>query len=115
VWRERDELLQSVPGEGPVRLRTLLADLPELGQLSRGAIAKLVGVAPLSREPGTMRGRRFVQGGRATVRAVLYMAALVVTKRNPVIRAFYLRLLAIFPVATSPAAQLRIIWRYSNA
>jgi transposase len=94
VWRERDELLRSVPGVGPVLSRTLLADLPELGQLSRRQIAKLVGVAPLSRDSGTMRGRRFVQGGRATVRAVLYMAALVATKRNAVIRAFYLRLVA---------------------
>ena len=94
VWRERDELLQSVPGVGPVLSRTLLADLPELGHLSRREIAKLVGVAPLSRDSGTMRGRRFVQGGRATVRAVLYMAALVATKRNAVIRAFYLRLVA---------------------
>jgi transposase len=94
VWRERDELLQSVPGVGPVLSRTLLADLPELGRLSRREIAKLVGVAPLSRDSGTMRGRRFVQGGRATVRAVLYMAALVATKRNVVIRTFYLRLVA---------------------
>ena len=94
VWRERDELLQSVPGVGPVLSRTLLADLPELGRLSRREIAKLVGVAPLSRDSGTMRGRRFVQGGRATVRAVLYMAALVATKRNVVIRAFYQRLVA---------------------
>jgi transposase len=94
VWRERDELLQSVPGVGPVLSRTLLADLPELGRLSRRAIAKLVGVAPLSRDSGTMRGRRFVQGGRATVRGVLYMAALVATKRNAVIRTFYLRLVA---------------------
>jgi len=94
VWRERDALLQSVPGVGPVLSRTLLADLPELGRLSRRQIAKLVGVAPLSRDSGTMRGRRFVQGGRATVRAVLYMAALVATKRNAVIRAFYLRLVA---------------------
>lgn len=94
VWRERDELLQSVPGVGPVLSRTLLADLPELGQLSRRAIAKLVGVAPLSRDSGTMRGRRFVQGGRATVRAVLYMAALVATQRNAVIRTFYRRLVA---------------------
>jgi len=94
VWRERDDLLQSVPGVGPVLLRTLLADSPELGRLSHGEIAKLVGVAPLSRDPGTMRGRRFVQGGRATLRAVLYRAALVATKRHAVIRAFHLRLLA---------------------
>lgn len=94
AWRERDELLRRVPGVGPVMSRTLLADLPELGPLSRRAIAKLVGVAPLSRDSGPMRGRRFVQGGRATVRGVLYLAALVATKRNAVIRAFYLRWLA---------------------
>ena len=94
AWRERDELLQSVPGVGPVLSRTLLADLPELGRLSRREIAKLVGVAPLSRDSGTMRGQRFVQGGRATVRAVLYMAALVATKRNTVIQGFYQRLVA---------------------
>ena len=92
AWRERDDLLQSVPGVGRVVSVTLLADLPELGQLSRREIAKLVGVAPLSRDSGTFRGRRFVQGGRATVRAVLYMAALVATRRNTVIRAFYERL-----------------------
>lgn len=94
AWRERDALLQSVPGVGPILSRTLLADLPELGQLSRRAIAKLVGVAPLSRDSGTMRGRRFVQGGRATVRAVLYMAALVAAKHNAVIAQFYQRLVA---------------------
>jgi len=94
AWRERDDLLQSVPGVGPVLSRTLLADLPELGRLSRREIAKLVGIAPLSRDSGTLRGRRFIQGGRASVRAVLYMAALVATKRNAVIRAFYQRLLA---------------------
>jgi transposase len=94
AWRERDDLLQSVPGVGPVLSRTLLADLPELGRLSRREIAKLVGIAPLSRDSGTLRGRRYIQGGRASVRAVLYMAALVATKRNAVIRAFYQRLLA---------------------
>lgn len=94
AWRERDALLQSVPGVGPVLSRTLLADLPELGQLSRRAIAKLAGVAPLSRDSGTMRGRRFVQGGRSTVRAVLYMSALVASKHNAVIAQFYQRLVA---------------------
>jgi transposase len=94
AWREKDDLLQSVPGVGRVLSLTLLADLPELGRLSRREIAKLVGVAPLSRDSGTLRGRRFVQGGRATVRSVLYMGALVATKRNALIRAFYLRLLA---------------------
>ena len=94
AWRERDDLLRSVPGVGPVLSRTLLADLPELGRLSRREIAKLVGVAPLSRDSGTVRGRRFVQGGRASIRAVLYMGALVGIKRNVLIRAFYHRLVA---------------------
>jgi transposase len=94
AWRERDDLLRSVPGVGPVLSRTLLADLPELGRLSRREIAKLVGVAPLSRDSGTLRGRRFVHGGRASVRAVLYMGALVATKRNALIGAFYRRLIA---------------------
>ena len=94
VWREREDLLRSVPGVGPVLSLTLLAEVPELGRLTRKEIAKLVGVAPLARDSGTLRGRRFTRGGRAPVRAVLYMAALVATKRNPVIRAFYQRLLA---------------------
>ena len=94
AWRERDDLLQSVPGVGRVVSLTLLAELPELGRLSRRAIAKLVGIAPLSRDSGTLRGRRFVQGGRASGRAVLYMGALVATQRNTVIRAFYHRLVA---------------------
>lgn len=94
AWREQDDLLRSVPGVGPVLSRTLLADLPELGRLSRREIAKLVGVAPLSRDSGTLRGRRFIQGGRASVRAVLYMGALAATRRNPIIRTFYRRLVA---------------------
>lgn len=94
AWRERDDLLQSVPGIGPIVSYTLVAELPELGQLSRREIAKLVGVAPVSRESGTLRGRRFVQGGRAPVRAALYMGALVATRHNPRIRMFYERLVA---------------------
>lgn len=94
VWRERDDLLQSVPGVGRVLSLTLLADLPELGRLSRREIAKLVGVAPLSRDSGTLRGHRTVYGGRASVRGALYMAALVATKYTPGIRTFYQRLLA---------------------
>jgi transposase len=94
AWREKDDLLRSVPGVGRVLSLTLLADLPELGRLSRREIAKLAGVAPLSRDSGTLRGRRFVQVGGAPVQAVLYMGALVATKRNAVIRAFYERLLA---------------------
>lgn len=94
AWRERDDLLRSVPGVGRVTSLTLLAELPELGSLSRRAIAKLVGVAPLSRDSGTLRGRRCIYGGRASVRAVLYMAALTAVRHNAVIAAFYRRLVA---------------------
>jgi transposase len=94
VWREQENLLRSVPGIGPTTALTLLADLPELGRLDRKAIAALVGVAPLSCESGTWRGRRIVWGGRARVRTVLYMATLVATRRNPLIAAFYTRLCA---------------------
>jgi transposase len=92
VWREKDELLQSVLGVGPVVTSTLLASLPELGMLTNKQIAALVGVAPLNRDSGTLRGRRTVWGGRAQVRAVLYMSAIVAARFNPVIRAFYQRL-----------------------
>lgn len=94
VWRAKDDLLQSVPGIGRVVSRTLLAMLPELGRLNRQEIAALVGVAPLNCDSGTFRGRRRVYGGRAPVRAVLYMGALVSTRYNPVLRAFYQRLRA---------------------
>ena len=94
VWRERENLLRTIPGIGPVTSATLLSQLPELGQLDRKAIAKLVGVAPLNHDSGTLRGRRRVWGGRSAVRAVLYMAALVATRCNPLIRAFYARLCA---------------------
>ena len=95
VWREKDDLLQSAPGVGPGLARTLLADLPELGTLNRKQIAALVGVAPLNRDSGTLRGKRTVWGGRATVRATLYMATLVATRFNPIIKTFYQRLLAV--------------------
>lgn len=94
LWREKDNLLRSVPGIGPVVSTTLLADLPELGTLSRHQIAALVGVAPFNRDSGRFRGRRMVWGGRARVRSALYMAALVATRHNPVIGAFYQRLCA---------------------
>ena len=94
IWREKDDLLQSAPGVGPVVSTTLLADLPELGALNRKEIAALVGVAPLNRDSGTLRGRRTVWGGRSKVRSALYMATLVATQRNPVIRIFYQRLLS---------------------
>jgi len=95
LWREHEDLLKSVPGVGPVTCFTLIADLPELGRLTRREIAKLVGVAPLSCDSGTMRGRRAVWGGRAQVRAVLYMATTTALKHNPAIRAFYERLRAV--------------------
>lgn len=91
--RERAGLLQSVPGVGPVLIRTLLAELPELGGLHGRQLAALVGVAPLNRDSGMMRGRRTVWGGRAPVRAALYMCALVGSRYNPVLRRFYQRLL----------------------
>jgi len=92
IWCENEDLLRSVPSVGPVVSRTLLAELPELGRLNRKQIAALVGIAPLNCDSGTFRGRRGIWGGRATVRAVLYMAALVASRRNSVIRNFYKRL-----------------------
>jgi len=94
LWHEQDDLLQSVPGVGPVLATTLLAELPELGTLSRQQLAVLVGVAPLNHDSGTLRGHRCIWGGRATVRTALYMGALVATRWNPVLKAFYQRLLA---------------------
>jgi transposase len=89
AWREQEDLLRSVPGIGPVSARTLLAELPELGTLTRKRIAALVGVAPLNRDSGAMRGTRRCWGGRAIVRQVLYMATLTAVRRNPTIRATY--------------------------
>ena len=93
VWREKDDLLRSVPGVRPQVSLTLLAYLPELGTLNRKQIAALVGVAPFNRDSGPHRGKRSVGGGRATVRSTLYMGALVASRRNPVLREFYQRLL----------------------
>jgi transposase len=92
LWREKDNLLRSVTRIGRVVSITLLADLPELGTLSRHQIAALVGVAPLNRDSGRFRGKRTVWGGRARVRAALYMAALTASRYNPIIKAFYHRL-----------------------
>jgi transposase len=94
AWRAQDALLQSVPGVGPTLAATLLAELPELGRLTRREIAALVGVAPLARDSGTLRGRRTVWGGRREVRRVLYMATVAATRWNPAIRGFYRRLRA---------------------
>jgi transposase len=92
VWREKDELLRSVPGVGPRTSRTLLAELPELGKCSRRQIASLVGVAPLNRDSGLFRGRRTTWGGRATVRSALYMATLTAVKHHPPLKVVYQRL-----------------------
>jgi transposase len=92
IWREKEDLLKNVPGIGPVISRTLLAELPELGRLNRKQIAAFVGVAPLDWDSGMMRGRRAIWGGRATVRAALYMAGLVASRRNTAIQDFYRRL-----------------------
>jgi transposase len=94
VWRVHEDLLRSVPGIGPTVARTLLAELPELGRLDRRAIAALVGVAPFNRDSGQWRGRRMIWGGRASVRAALYMGALVASRYNPPLRVFYQRLRA---------------------
>ncbi len=92
VWRAQDDLLRGVPGIGPVTSATLLAALPELGALNRRQISALVGVCPFNRDSGQSRGRRMIFGGRAGVRAVLYMATVTASRCNPVIKAFYQRL-----------------------
>lgn len=94
VWREKEDLLKSVPGVGDQTARTLIAALPELGELDRRQIAALVGVAPINRDSGKMRGKRMIAGGRADVRSALYMAALVGVQRNPVLKVYYQRLRA---------------------
>lgn len=94
AWREKDELLRSMKGVGPISSGTLMASLPELGALDRRAIAALVGVAPFNRDSGAFRGRRCIWGGRAQVRHILFMAAISAIRCNPVIKAFYQRLLA---------------------
>jgi len=93
LWKEKDALLKSVPGVGPVTSATILAMLPELGALNRQKIAALVGVAPVNKDSGKRQKKRRVFGGRANVRSVLYMAALSATKHNPKIKCFYDRLI----------------------
>ena len=95
LWRAKDELLQSTPGVGPILSRMLVAEVPELGGLNRQEIAALIGVAPLNRDSGTVRGKRAVWGGRAHVRAVLYMSTLAAVRHNPVLKTFYERLRAV--------------------
>lgn len=116
LWRVEDDLLGSVPGIGPVTRVTLLAKLPELGRLNRRQIAALVGVAPMSRDSGAFSGRRCVQGGRAEVRTVLYMATVAAVRCNPVIRAFHARLIAAGkPVKVALTACMRKLLTLLNA
>ena len=116
LWREKDQLLQSVPGVGPVVSATLLAGLPELGKLNRKQIAALVGVAPFNRDSGTMRGRRTIWGGRAEVRASLYMATLTAVRRCQALKDFYERLVkAGKPKKVALVACMRKLLTHLNA
>ncbi len=94
AWREKEDLLASVPGIGPIIARTLIAELPELGTLSRKQIAALAGLAPFTRQSGQWRGRSFIGGGRSVVRTALFMGALVAMRHNPVLKDFFNRLRA---------------------
>jgi transposase len=94
AWREKEDLLASVPGVGSTIARTLIAELPELGQLGRKQIAALAGLAPFTRQSGQWRGRSFIGGGRSAVRTVLFMGAMVAKRRNPVLKTFFDRLVA---------------------
>ena len=94
AWRDKENLLASVPGIGPIVARTLIADLPELGRLDRKKIAVLAGLAPFTRQSGQWRGRSFIGGGRTSVRCALFMAAMAARRHNPILKAFFLRLVA---------------------
>lgn len=93
IWREKEKLLASVPGVGPVIARTLLAEMPELGRLDRRQIAALAGLAPWTRQSGQWRGKSFIGGGRASVRAVLFMGAITAARHNTTLKAFHQRLI----------------------
>jgi transposase len=94
VWREKEDLLKSVPGVGPIIASTLIAELPELGSCSRRQIAALAGLAPFTRRSGQWHGKSFIGGGRETVRTALFMGAMVAMQHNPVLKAFFDRLVA---------------------
>jgi transposase len=94
IWRAKEDLLASVPGIGKIIARTLLAELPELGTLDRRSIASLAGLAPYTRQSGRWRGKSMIAGGRGAVRSALFIAALVASRSNPILRAFYRRLIA---------------------
>ena len=116
MWREREELRRRVPGIGPVCTRTLLLDLPELGTLSRQRLAALVGVAPLNRDRGTLRGSRTIWGGRAHVRATRYRSTLVAVRYNVVLKVFYERWRAAGKTAkVALTACMRQLWTILHA
>jgi transposase len=116
LWRAKDEILQSTPGVGPILSRTLMAEVPELGVLNRQEIAALIGVAPFNRDSGTLRGKRAVWGGRAHVRAVLYMSTLAAVRHNPVLKAFDERLRAVGKAPkVALTACMRKLWTILNA
>jgi transposase len=116
AWREKDNLLQSIPGIGPVVSCTLLAQLPELGSLNRRQIAALAGVAPFNRDSGSYRGTRQTWGGRAPVRSVLYMAAVTGARHNPALRSFYQRLIGLGKAPkTALTACMRKLLTWANA
>lgn len=116
VWREKEDLLRSIPGIGPVVARTLLGELPELGRLDRWEVAALAGVAPLNQDSGQRRGKRRIWGGRAPVRAALYMAAVTAIRCNPTIRALYTRLRAAGkPAKVALVACMRKLLTMANA
>jgi transposase len=116
VWRDKEDLLRSIPGVGPVLSATLLIGVPELGSLSHKQLAALIGVAPLNRDSGSWRGQRSTWGGRASVRAVLYMATSVAVRHNPVLEELYQRLLrAGKPRKVALVACMRKLLRICNA
>jgi transposase len=116
VWREKEDLLRSIPGIGPVVARTLLGELPELGRLDRWEVAALAGVAPLNQDSGQRRGKRRTWGGRAPVRAALYMAVISAIRCNPTIRALYTRLRAAGkPAKVALVAGMRKLLTIANA
>jgi transposase len=116
VWRDKEDLLRSIPGVGPVLSATLLIGVPELGSLSHKPLAALIGVAPLNRDSGSWRGQRSTWGGRASVRAVLYMATSVAVRHNPVLEELYQRLLrAGKPRKVALVACMRKLLRICNA
>jgi transposase len=94
IWREKEDLLASVPGIGPITARTLLAEMPELGSLDRRQVAALAGLAPWTRQSGQWKGKSFIGGGRASVRTALFMASLTAVRHNPTLKAFHQRLIA---------------------